>query len=215
MNTKLVFGTGSLALIIVIVGGIYLYSPHQQGGIVEKGGLYYVGTKTLGAGYISENGRILYVERTQFYTGTSSPEGVRYDAFAVAGANAATFSVMADAASENSEEVYYQWGKDDKNVFYQGLVAQPLASSTPPIDTRSFTVIPSSYPPFGKDRNAVYEFSPGTYKVLVGVDPATFAFIGGTCAKDKDSFYTIGYYGEFAATTSTALTPAQCVRPGP
>lgn len=206
-----------IAILVIggIAGGIYLYSPHQQGDIVERDGLYYVGAKELGAGYIRENGRIFYVQRVQYYTGTSSPDGVRYNKFAVADANSATFSLMTDAKSENSEEVYYQFGKDDRNVFYQGQRERPSASSTPPIDTRTFTVISNRYLPFGKDRNAVYEIYPGVYKELAGVDPATFVLIGGACAKDKNSFYSIGYYGEFAAMTSTSLTPAQCVRPGP
>ncbi len=216
MNARLAFGIGALVLVIVVIaGGIYLYSPHQQGGIVERDGLYYVGAKALGQGYIRENGRILYAERIQYYTGTSSPDGVRYDKFVVADANPATFSLITDAKSENSEEVYYQFGKDDRNVFYQGQLERPSASSTSSIDTRTFTIISNGYPPFGKDRNAAYEIYPGVYKELAGVDPATFALIGGTCAKDKNSFYTIGYYGEFAATTSTSLTPTQCVRPGP
>ena len=215
MKIKLVFGIGVLGLVVIVAGGIYLYSPQQQGGIVERGGLSYVGTSTLGAGYIRENGRIFYAERIQYGTGTSSPDGVRYNKFVVVGANPVTFSLMTDATSENSEEIYYQFGKDDRNVFYQGQLERPSASSTSPIDTRTFTVISNGYPPFGKDRNAVYEIYPGVYKELAGVDPATFVLIGGTCAKDKNSFYTIGYYGEFSATTSTSLTPAQCVRPGP
>lgn len=211
--------TLSVAIAIITLSGIaawgvYLYSPHQQGGIVERSGLYYVGTKMLGAGYIRENGRVLYVERIQYYAGTSAPNGVRYNKFAVAGANPATFSLMTETASANSEEIYYEFGKDDKNIFYQGLLARPSTGSTHPIDTSTFTVIQNNYIIIGKDRNAVYEIYPNTYTELAGIDPATFTLIGDTCAKDKNSFYTIGYYGEFTATT-TALTHAQCVHPGP
>ncbi len=210
--------TLSIAAVIItlsgiIAWGVYLYSQHQQSDIVERDGLYYVGTKMLGAGYIRENGRVLYVERIQYYAGTSAPNGVRYNKFAVAGANTTTFSLITEAAIANSEEIYYEFGKDDKNIFYQGLLARPATGSTRPIDMPTFTVIQNNYIVFGKDRNAVYEIYPNIYSELTGVDPATFTLIGDICAKDKNSFYTIGYSGEFMATTSTSLTHEQCVRP--
>lgn len=221
MNTRIVIVVGILVLAASVAAGVYIYSPAQQGGIVEHDGLYSVGAKTLGAGYIRENGGIFYTTRLQYYTGTSLPAGVRYDKFAVAGADLATFSLMTDAPSENNESVYYQWAKDKQNVFYQGDAIRPAATSTRAIDISTFSVISSSYYAFGRDKDTVYEITSRSgadnywaYAELLGVDPATFTFVGETCAKDKNSFYTIGYYGEFAATPSTPV-PAQCTRPGP
>lgn len=213
MNTKLAV---SLLLLIVVACGAYAYwgmsrPSGEPSPIVERDGLYYVGDKTLGQGYVRKAGGIFYAERMQY-----GDNQVRYDQFPVVDADPATFTLMTTASSSNSESVSYLWGKDSNNVFYEGQPVRPLSSSTPAIDTTTFSVIPNNYYAFGRDKNAVYEVrlaDSTLYEELAGVDSATFAFVEESCAEDKNAFYTIGYYGEFA--TSTPLTPAACAHPGP
>lgn len=209
----------TLLVLLACLAAAYMLAVRTHGSITERGGRYVAHGKPLGAGYVHAGGEVRYVTRVGYYTGTSSPPGVRYDAMPVPDADPATFALLTRAKTENGEEVYYQWGKDARQVFYQGLPVEPLGTSSP-IDPRTFSVIENAYYPFGKDATAVYEItasggSGGWFsKPLPGLDPAGFAFVGDNCAKDGNSFYVIDYYGNVTAT-SAKPSPSVCLHPGP
>lgn len=200
---KYLLTIGMVAL--VVMGVFFVWKDHQT----QNEGFYNLGDKNLGAGYKVEEGEIFFV------AGLNKAK--------VEGADLATFTAMTDVSTENSESIFYSWAKDKNSVFYRGVKIRPRVVSDEPLDLQTVKVISEQSTHFIKDKRAVYEVTykadnnhpnDGSYlgyQEIPSVDVDTFIIVGETCAKDKDSFYSIGYYG--GLTKSKEVDPSQCISP--
>lgn len=177
-NTKTVFlAVVGIAVLIYIFA---VWKLHSKTPATPPAGVY--------ASYVIKNGHVYWDEYMQVQ-GADNQIYPQVNEWEITSADGKTFSAIGG-----------DWGRDTKNVFYQGTLAVP-ASSTPVVDTHTLTVVPESY--FVKDARAVYfpvyssRIEGWTYTVLAGADPATFERIKDVpYAKDKNRVYFLGIYDD-------------------
>lgn len=178
--------------------------------LVSSNGLYSINGKKVTEGYSIEDNTVSYVT----YGADDGPGGTGqafYRKSPISLADPSTFSMFGGSL----DQVWYdcQWGKDAKNVFWQGEVITP-DDSNHTIDFSTIEYVPGSEgvtQAFLKDKSGVYDVYSVTngwhYKLLPNVDPTTFTIASDLCAKDKNEYHLISQSGDLTPTSST---PIQC-----
>lgn len=177
-NTKIILV--AVVLLAILACAFVVWKLHSNAPATRPPGVY--------AQYVIKDGKVYWDEYMQVQWDDNKIHD-QVNEWEMKEADAKTFTAIGG-----------DWGKDAKNVFYQGMRAVS-ASPTPTADVRTLAAVPESY--FIKDARAVYfpvyssRIEGWAYTVFAGADPATFEkFKDVPYAKDKNHVYFLDIYDD-------------------